>query len=200
MRIERGPGSALRRARRWPWMLGAAAILALAGCRRAPGRRLPRTSRLPPSATAYPYQAVTLLNAAGYVVAQRKAAVSSKATGRLEWLGVQEGQRVKEGEVIARLENRDVRAAGRAGTGQRRGGRAPTSAQARGRAAATPRPRCGARSDLLAQQLHRRSPPLDTAEARHDQGATRRSAAPRRARGGAEASRARRRGRGRTRR
>jgi RND family efflux transporter MFP subunit len=60
---------------------------------------------------AYPYQAVTALNATGYVVAQRKASVASKATGRLEWLGVQEGSRVQKGEVIARLENQDVNAA-----------------------------------------------------------------------------------------
>ncbi len=58
----------------------------------------------------YPSQSFTLLNASGYVVAQRKAAVSSKATGRLEWLGVEEGSRVKQGEVIARLEARDVEA------------------------------------------------------------------------------------------
>jgi RND family efflux transporter MFP subunit len=45
------------------------------------------------------------------VVAQRKAAVSSKATGRLEWLGVEEGSKVKRDEVIARLESRDVEAA-----------------------------------------------------------------------------------------
>ena len=60
--------------------------------------------------TAYPYQAATQLNAAGYVVAQRKASVASKATGRLEWLGVAEGSRVKAGDLIARLENRDVQA------------------------------------------------------------------------------------------
>lgn len=60
--------------------------------------------------TAYPYQGVTLLNATGYVVAQRKAAVASKATGRLEWLGVQEGSVVKAGDVIARLESADVAA------------------------------------------------------------------------------------------
>jgi RND family efflux transporter MFP subunit len=59
----------------------------------------------------YPSQTFTLLNASGYVVAQRKAAVSSKATGRLEWLGVEEGSRVKKDEVIARLESRDVEAA-----------------------------------------------------------------------------------------
>ncbi len=60
---------------------------------------------------AYPSQANTLLNATGYVVAQRKAAVASKATGRLEWLGVREGSAVREGEILARLENKDVTAA-----------------------------------------------------------------------------------------
>lgn len=56
----------------------------------------------------YPSQAFTLLNASGYVVAQRKAAVASKTTGRLEWLGVEEGSRVKQGEVLARLESLDA--------------------------------------------------------------------------------------------
>jgi RND family efflux transporter MFP subunit len=56
----------------------------------------------------YPSQSFTALNASGYVVAQRKASVSSKATGRLEWLGVEEGSKVKQGEIIARLEARDV--------------------------------------------------------------------------------------------
>lgn len=59
----------------------------------------------------YPSQTFSLLNASGYVVAQRKAAVSSKATGRLEWLGVEEGSVVREGQLLARLENRDVAAA-----------------------------------------------------------------------------------------
>ena len=59
---------------------------------------------------SYPSQAYTELNATGYVVAQRKAAVASKATGRLVWLGVEEGSRVKEGDIIARLENLDVKA------------------------------------------------------------------------------------------
>ena len=62
------------------------------------------------AAQVYPSQAYTLLNATGYVVAQRKAAVASKATGRLEWLGVREGSTVKATEVIARLESQDVTA------------------------------------------------------------------------------------------
>jgi RND family efflux transporter MFP subunit len=59
----------------------------------------------------YPSLGFTVLNASGYVVAQRKAAVAAKTTGRLEWLGVEEGSRVRSGEVIARLESRDVAAA-----------------------------------------------------------------------------------------
>jgi len=59
----------------------------------------------------YPSQAFTLLNASGYVVAQRKAAVASKLTGRLVSLKVEEGSRVKEGQIIARLESDDAVAA-----------------------------------------------------------------------------------------
>ncbi len=59
----------------------------------------------------YPSQAFTLLNASGYVVAQRKAAVASKITSSLIELNVEEGTRVKEGQVIARLEGEDAAAA-----------------------------------------------------------------------------------------
>lgn len=58
----------------------------------------------------YPSQTFTLLNASGYVVAQRKAAVASKVTGRLVSISVEEGNRVKKGDIIARLENEDVSA------------------------------------------------------------------------------------------
>jgi RND family efflux transporter MFP subunit len=56
----------------------------------------------------YPSQTFTSLNASGYVVAQRKAAVASKVTGRLISLNVEEGSKVKKGQVIARLENEDA--------------------------------------------------------------------------------------------
>ena len=59
----------------------------------------------------YPSQTLTALNASGYVVAQRKAALASKITGRLVWLGVEEGSRVHTGEVVARLEGEDAVAA-----------------------------------------------------------------------------------------
>ena len=58
----------------------------------------------------YPSQVITEFNASGYVVAQRKASVASKGTGRIVYLGVQEGSRVKEGEVLARLDSDDLKA------------------------------------------------------------------------------------------
>jgi RND family efflux transporter MFP subunit len=61
----------------------------------------------------YPSQTLTVLNASGYVEAQRKAAVASKVTGRLVSISVEEGDVVKAGDVIARLENEDAAAARR---------------------------------------------------------------------------------------
>ena len=58
----------------------------------------------------YPAQSFTLLNASGYVVPQRKAAVASKITARLQELFVEEGNRVKKDQVLARLENADLAA------------------------------------------------------------------------------------------
>jgi RND family efflux transporter MFP subunit len=51
-----------------------------------------------------------ILTAAGYVVARRKAVVSAKIQGRLQELRVEEGSRVREGELIARLESNDFEA------------------------------------------------------------------------------------------
>ncbi|WP_244818206.1 efflux RND transporter periplasmic adaptor subunit [Caballeronia sp. Lep1P3] len=70
----------------------------------------PQTVETTTVTSVYPSQSYTLLNATGYVVPQRKAAVASKAQGRVEWLGVLEGTPVKEGQIIARLESADVAA------------------------------------------------------------------------------------------
>lgn len=56
----------------------------------------------------YPARSYTVLNASGYVVASRRAAVASKITGRLVEVNVEEGSFVRKGEVIARLEYDDV--------------------------------------------------------------------------------------------
>ena len=53
----------------------------------------------------------TAVTANGYVVARTKASVSAKAAGRLAYLGVSEGSFVRQGVVIARLDNADFQAA-----------------------------------------------------------------------------------------
>lgn len=51
-----------------------------------------------------------LVAASGYLVARHRATLSAKVPGRLAWLGVEEGTRVQKGQVIARLEDADLRA------------------------------------------------------------------------------------------
>jgi RND family efflux transporter MFP subunit len=108
LRIDRSAGPIVRRRRRrWLW-LGAIAFAGAAGGAWYAMQPRVASVQATPVVTAYPSQQHALLNATGYVVAQRKAAIASKATGRVEWLGVAEGSVVKAGEVIARLDNRDV--------------------------------------------------------------------------------------------
>lgn len=52
----------------------------------------------------------TVLNASGYVTARRQATVSSKVTGKVMEVLVEEGRRVREGEILARLDDTNTRA------------------------------------------------------------------------------------------
>jgi len=108
LKIDRGlaPIRTSRR-RKWLW-LGSVALVVMAGGAWYAAQPHPVEVATTAVVTSYPSQQFVQLNATGYVVAQRKAAIASKATGRLEWLGVAEGSTVKAGEVIARLDNRDV--------------------------------------------------------------------------------------------
>ena len=110
LKIDRGASPIRsRRRRRWVW-LGIVAFVVAAGAAWYIAQPHPAKVETATVVTAFPSQQFVVLNATGYVVAQRKAAIASKATGRLEWLGVAEGSRVKSGEVIARIDSRDVRA------------------------------------------------------------------------------------------
>lgn len=124
--IDRRPGR-LRR-RRWPWVAGALlAIAALAAI------IVPRRAEVQAASvqTAYPSQQYTQLAASGYVVAQRRAAVSSKATGRLVELHVREGSLVRKDELLARLDAADVSASlGVSEAGQRQSEAALKQAEA----------------------------------------------------------------------
>ena len=51
----------------------------------------------------------TVLNASGYVTARRQATVSSKVTGKVVEVLIEEGMKVKEGQVLARLDDTNVR-------------------------------------------------------------------------------------------
>lgn len=51
-----------------------------------------------------------VLNASGYVVARRRATVSSKVTGKVLDVFIEEGQAVKKGQVLARLDDSQMRA------------------------------------------------------------------------------------------
>src|SRR3989454_1313429 len=51
-----------------------------------------------------------VLVATGYVIAHHKIQVGSKIAGRVAWIGVEKGNRVKRDQVVVRLEDREYRA------------------------------------------------------------------------------------------
>jgi RND family efflux transporter MFP subunit len=115
LRIDRGAAApAAPRRRLWIGVaVAAVATVALVAGLRLRARlgtlavTIARPALLPAGGTP---AGTPLLSASGYVVPRRKAVVSAKIQGRLADLRVEEGSRVAEGEVIARLESADLRA------------------------------------------------------------------------------------------
>lgn len=105
-----GSGGTKPRRRRKTWPLLAAALAAVALAALA---LMPRPVEVQSGSVLQttPSQAYVQQTASGYVVAQRRAAVASKASGRLLELTVREGSLLKKGELIARLDASDVQAA-----------------------------------------------------------------------------------------
>jgi RND family efflux transporter MFP subunit len=113
LRIERGQPAAVRG--RWSLYAGLALLLALAaffGLRAARRLAAIEVATVRPSviAAGETRAGAPILTASGYVVPRRKAVVSSKIQGRLADLRVEEGSRVREGEILARLESADFEA------------------------------------------------------------------------------------------
>ena len=113
LKIDRPPEVESRA--RWPaWVAGALTVLAVAG---AVGFLLaPRgiPVRVVTAELASADVAVgpgSILDASGYVVARRQATVSSKITGKVVEVRIEEGQRVESDEIIARLDDANARAA-----------------------------------------------------------------------------------------
>lgn len=112
LRIDR---EAPPQARRFTLWLFVPVLLVLAGLyalrlRQAMGASEVETVRAVAQRQNDPKSAAAILNASGYVVARRKAVVSAKIQGRLQHLDVEEGSRVKEGQIFARLESSDYEA------------------------------------------------------------------------------------------
>ncbi len=51
-----------------------------------------------------------ILTATGYIIPHHKIEANSKVTGRVAWIGVEKGDKVKEGQVLVRLEDQEFRA------------------------------------------------------------------------------------------
>ena len=101
---------------RWVWWVGAAAIVIAIGVAGAIFWRTQQSIPVSVVTAATATQDVTvgpgsILDASGYVVARRKATVSSKITGKVVDVMIEEGQRVERDEIIARLDDTNARAA-----------------------------------------------------------------------------------------
>src|SRR5437867_2828509 len=113
LKIDRERPAARRR--RWPAavalavLAAGAALYALRAHRAGAGVEV-ETVRVSIGSTPEASSGTAILTASGYIVPRRKAVVSAKIQGRLAELRVEEGSRVTEGQVIARLESADYSA------------------------------------------------------------------------------------------
>ena len=112
LRIDHREPPATSSTRRWPIVLVLLLVAAAAGGWWLTKGRAPSVSTVSPAMTseASRVAGAPLMTASGYVVARRKAVVSAKIQGRLAELKVEEGSRVRDGEVLARLESVDSEA------------------------------------------------------------------------------------------
>lgn len=108
LQINRSPGIPSKKTNWGKWLAIGFALLVIIGFFLRPHTPEVQVTSV---VTTFPSQQYAQLTASGYVVAQRRAAVASKATGRLVLLNVREGSQVKKGDVLARLDSSDVQAA-----------------------------------------------------------------------------------------
>jgi RND family efflux transporter MFP subunit len=109
LRIERRPR---RRSRGWVKGLVLAIVLgaAAAGAWAWTARDRPVEVEVAAVTAREAGAQASVLNASGYVTARRRATVSSKVTGKIVEVNVEEGMAVREGQVLARLDDANVRA------------------------------------------------------------------------------------------
>ncbi|KAB2880655.1 efflux RND transporter periplasmic adaptor subunit [bacterium] len=95
---------------KWFVIIGVLVVCAIGAWFLAPMFQSAKTVNVTTASLMLPGQTSGVLTASGYIVPQRKASVASKGTGRLVYLRVEEGDKVKHGQIIARLEDNDVQA------------------------------------------------------------------------------------------
>jgi RND family efflux transporter MFP subunit len=116
LRIDRSEPAAGRRPPVLWWTLAAAGVVGAAGLS---AWYFPHSTAVATkTAAAVPLRnepaspgAASFLDASGYVVARRRATVASKVTGKVIEVSLEEGQRVESGQIIARLDDSNARAA-----------------------------------------------------------------------------------------
>src|SRR5262249_28248101 len=105
------------------WIIGGVVLFILLGAARfayekvnaAPAVEIQRVKAAAgPSASG----GAVVLNATGYIIAAHRIQVASKVLGKVAWIGVDKGQKVKEGQVLVRLEDDEYRAQLQQGRGQ----------------------------------------------------------------------------------
>lgn len=112
LRIDRREPPAPRRAV-LPWILGAAgavAVLAGGGWWLAGRNAIELRTASARAIAAAGVGPASVLDASGYVTARRQATVSSKITGKVTDVLIEEGMRVEQGQVLARLDPVDAQA------------------------------------------------------------------------------------------
>lgn len=110
LRIDRSAKSMPRSGMSKWWWLGAMLVLLAAGLYWFTAREQPLEVRaVTASAPASAGAGSTVLNASGYVVARRLATVSSKVTGKITAVLIEEGASVADNEVLARLDDSTVK-------------------------------------------------------------------------------------------
>ena len=100
----------------WPWVAGAVVALLLVGALswfliNRPDLVAVQTATAKAAWNGGAAQGGSLLDASGYVVARRQATVSSKITGKVAEVLIEEGEHVVAGQVIARLDDSNAKAA-----------------------------------------------------------------------------------------
>ena len=109
LRIDRD-GHPPRSRRRWLLIGVAALLLAGAGGWVAFGRLAPTTVKTATARSASADTPGSVLDASGYVTARRQATVSAKITGKVTEVRIEEGMRVREGDILARLDDTEAKA------------------------------------------------------------------------------------------